>query len=86
MLYTSDLQGQGVLQVLKVQPDLLFVLVGANRGKAIKVTEWLPDFAQGLENGMFVDNGICVLRESDIHVCMYMYRCIYSTHTHGGAA
>jgi len=77
MLYTSDLQGQGVLQVLKVQPDLLFVLVGANRGKAIKVTEWLPDFAQGLENGMFVDNGIYVVRESALEVYMYMYRCVY---------
>lgn len=42
-------------QVSTQQPDFLYVLAGENRGKAIRVSTWVPEFEDGLESGLFVD-------------------------------
>lgn len=55
LAYISNLQAEGVLQVLKTQPQQLHIMVGSNRGKVIQVGEWQPEFAEGQEDGSLVD-------------------------------
>jgi len=55
LAYISNLQAQGVLQVVKTQPEQLHIMVGSNRGNAIQVGEWKPEFAEGQEDGSLVD-------------------------------
>ena len=55
LAHISSLQAQGVLQVLKTQPDQLYIMVGSKRADVIEVNEWMPEFAEGLEDGTLVD-------------------------------
>lgn len=55
LTHISSLQAQGVLRVQETQPEQLHIMVGSNREKVIKVNEWLPEFAEGMQDGTLLD-------------------------------